>query len=62
MLDRIKEELKKRNGLTIRWSDGVHKQVCDLAWKQRQTVSSLVREVMVDHLRKSGVRVDENAI
>ena len=62
MVNRIKQELQKRNGLTVRWPDSVHKAVCEMAWEQRQTVSSLVREVMVDHLRKNGIRVDDSAI
>lgn len=61
-MDRIKTELKKRNGLTVRWPDSIHKAICDMAWAQRQTVSSLVRNVMVDHLKRNGVRVEEDAI
>ncbi|HRZ13552.1 MAG TPA: hypothetical protein P5567_13990 [Kiritimatiellia bacterium] len=58
-MDRIKTELKKRNGLTVRWPDSVHEAVCDIAWKQRQTVSSLIRGVMLRYLKQNGVRVDE---
>ncbi len=61
-MNRIKQELQKRNGLTVRWPDSVHKHICDLAWTQRQTVSSLVRDVMVEHLKKKGVKVEEDGI
>ncbi len=58
-MNRIKDPLKKRNGLTVRWPDSVHKAICELAWTNRQTVSSMIRDVMVAYLKRNGVHIDE---
>ena len=47
-----KDEEKRRNPLTIRWSDVEHQLVTDTAWRKRTNASALVRELVLSNIRK----------
>jgi hypothetical protein len=49
----MKDELKRRNLVTIRLSDAEMKVVVDLAWNQRRSVADLTRECMFTYLKSA---------
>jgi hypothetical protein len=49
----MKDELKRRNLVTIRLSDAEMKVVVDLAWNQRRSVADLTRECMFNYLKSA---------
>ena len=51
----VADEELKRNTLSIRFDDETYKTLTDCAWRNRQSVSGLVREIILDDLNRRGV-------
>ena len=50
-----REEEKRRNPLTIRWTDDEHRAVANQAWQKHRSASAFVREIVITHLDSQGV-------
>lgn len=54
-MERINEKLKLRNGLSLKLADADYRAICDLAYKIRIPVATMIRDIIVNHLKKGGV-------
>ena len=48
------DEERRRNALSIRWSDSEHRALVDAAWRRRIPASALVRQYVAEGLRRDG--------
>lgn len=55
-----KNEERKRNPLTIRWTDEEHALVTETAWKNRTNASALVRELVLENIGKEELMANTN--
>lgn len=53
--NKINETDLKRNCLCVRWNDGDHKRLTDLAWQQRISCSEYVRTAVYEQFKREGV-------
>lgn len=48
--EKLAEEQQLRNTLSIRWRDGEHQAVTEIAWKRRTSASAMIREIVLSAL------------
>jgi hypothetical protein len=44
--------------LSIRWNARQHRTLADTAWQARTSISDFVRGIVIDQLRRDGVKLD----
>lgn len=50
----------RRNCLTIRFKDDEHKVITDEAWRNRQSASKLIRDIVLGYLHAEGIMETNN--
>ena len=53
----IAEQNQHRNSTSIRWTDSQMKVVSDTARERRTNVSAMIRDMVIQALRRDGVRI-----
>lgn len=57
-IDQDKGDDLRRNTLSIRFTDKEHGAICDAAWKNRISVSTMIRDLVFSGMRDRGLMDD----
>lgn len=61
-IEQENKEDRRRNTLSIRFTDREHRLVCDTAWKQRLSASGMIRDIILGQFQRLGILDQETQL